>query len=97
VDRVERALADVVHAEEKVLSEPAPVIKLHLLGDSSVSYIVRVWTRKERYWDVYWDLTRAVKLRFDHEGLTFPFPQQEVTHVAGPGATVTVETKPGRS
>jgi small conductance mechanosensitive channel len=97
VAQVERVLAEVVRADEKVLTEPAPIIKLHQLGDSSVTYIVRVWTRKERYWDVYWDLTRAVKLRFDQEGLTFPFPQQEVTHVAAPGTVVTVEAKPGRS
>ena len=97
VDQVARVLEDVVRAEEKVLTEPAPVIRLHQLAESSVNYIVRVWTRKERYWDVYWDLTRAVKLRFDQEGLSFPFPQREVTHRAAPGASVTVETKPGRS
>ena len=97
VDRVARVLGEVVQAEEKVLTEPAPVIKLHQLAESSVNFIVRVWTRKERYWDVYWDLTRAVKLRFDEEGLTFPFPQREVTHRAASGASVTVETKPGRS
>ena len=97
VDQVERVLHEVVGADEKVLTEPAPIIKLHQLGESSVNYIVRVWTRKERYWEVYWDLTRAVKLRFDQEGLSFPFPQREVTHVAAPGTTVTVETKTGRS
>jgi small conductance mechanosensitive channel len=97
VDQVERVLTAVVRADEKVLSEPAPIIKLHQLGESSVNYIVRVWTKRERYWDVYWDLTRAVKLHFDQEGLTIPFPQQEVTHRAPSGATVTVETKPGPS
>jgi len=97
VDQVVRVLEDVVRAEEKVLTEPAPVIKLHQLAESSVNFIVRVWTKRERYWDVYWDLTRAVKLRIDREGLSFPFPQRQVTHVAGPGTTVTVETKPGPS
>jgi len=53
VDLVERVLAEVVRANEKVLTEPAPVIKLHQLAESSVNFIVRVWTRKERYWDVY--------------------------------------------
>jgi small conductance mechanosensitive channel len=95
VDQVARVLEDVVRAEEKVLTEPAPVVKLHQLAESSVNFIVRVWTKRERYWDVYWDLTRAVKLRIDQEGLSFPFPQREVTHVAGPGTKVTVETKPG--
>jgi small conductance mechanosensitive channel len=97
VARVERVLHEVVGAEEKVLTEPAPIIRLHQLAESSVNFIVRVWTRQERYWEVYWDLTRAVKLRFDQEGISFPFPQREVTHRAAPGSTVTVETKPGRS
>jgi small conductance mechanosensitive channel len=97
VDRVQRVLGEIVAAEEKVLAEPEPIIRLHLLAESSVQFIVRVWTRKERYWEVYWDLTRAVKLRFDQEGISFPYPQREVTHRAAPGTTVTVETKPGQS
>ena len=97
VARVERVLGEVVTAEEKVLTEPAPIIRLHQLGDSTVQFIVRVWTRKERYWDVYWDLTRAVKLRFDQEGIAFPYPQSEVTHRVAPGSGITVEAKPGRS
>jgi small conductance mechanosensitive channel len=60
------------------------VIKLHQLADSSVNYVVRVWTRQENYWDVYWDITRAVKLRFDEAGIKIPYPQREL-HVSGPG------------
>ncbi|HXS82261.1 MAG TPA: mechanosensitive ion channel family protein [Methylomirabilota bacterium] len=97
VDRVQRVLGEVVTAEEKVLTEPAPVIRLHQLGESTVQFIVRVWTRKERYWEVYWDLTRAVKLRFDQEGIAFPYPQREVTHRVAPGSGGAVETKPGQS
>ena len=97
VDRVQRVLGEVVTAEEKVLTEPAPIIRLNQLGESTVQFIVRVWTRKERYWEVYWDLTRAVKLRFDQEGIAFPYPQREVTHRAAPDPGVTAETKPGRT
>ena len=65
----------------------------------AVQFIVRVWTRKERYWDVYWDLTRAVKLRFDAEGITIPFPQRDV-HVkteAGEGGSVKPVGGPGKA
>jgi len=61
------------------------VIRLHQLADSSVNFVVRVWTARENYWAGYWDLTRAVKLRFDQEGITIPFPQRQV-HVH-PGKT----------
>ena len=61
-----------------MLREPEPVIRLHELGDSSVNFICRPWARPEDYWTVYWDVTRAVKQRFDGEGISIPFPQMDV-------------------
>ena len=75
LEKAERVLREVVLANEHVLKDPAPVIKVNQLADTSVSLVVRVWTAKERYWDVYWDLTRAVKLALDHEGIV---PQREM-------------------
>jgi small conductance mechanosensitive channel len=54
------------------------MIKLHELGDSSVNFIVRPWVESDDYWDVYWDLMRTVKVRFDEEGISIPFPQRDV-------------------
>jgi small conductance mechanosensitive channel len=84
VASVEALLKEIVDGTARVLREPAPLIKLHKLADSSVNYVVRVWTRQEDYWDVYWDITRAVKLRFDEAGVKIPYPQREL-HVSGPG------------
>jgi small conductance mechanosensitive channel len=53
-------------------------VRLHTLGDSSVNFIVRPWTQSADYWDVYWDVTREVKLRFDREGISIPLPQRHV-------------------
>ncbi len=63
---------------EKVLKQPEPNIRLHNLGDSSVDFIVRPWVKTEDYWAVYWDIMREVKLRFDREGITIPYPQRDV-------------------
>jgi len=76
--KVERLLQEIVVADERVLKEPAPVIKLNQLADSSVNFVVRVWALQQQYWDVYWDITRAVKLRFDAEGIKIPYPQREL-------------------
>jgi len=84
VASVEALLKEIVDGNGRVLREPAPLIKLHQLADSSVNYVVRVWTLQENYWDVYWDITRAVKLRFDETGIKIPYPQREL-HVSGPG------------
>jgi small conductance mechanosensitive channel len=75
---VERILLDVVRGHDKVLGEPEPVVKLHELSDSAVKFVVRPWVRRDDYWDVYWDLTRAVKMRFDEAGISIPFPHRQV-------------------
>lgn len=78
IDQAEQVLNEIVTSHEKVLAEPEPVIRLHTLGESSVNFIVRTWTKTEDYWGVYWDITREVKKRFDREGISIPFPQRDV-------------------
>ena len=78
VEKVEKILSDIVAAHELVLDVPEPMIKLHELGESSVNFVVRPWVKTDDYWEVYWDLLRTVKLRFDAEGITIPFPQREI-------------------
>jgi len=78
IELTERVLHDIVSSHEKVLTDPEPMIHLHTLGDSSVNFVVRPWVKTDDYWDVYWDLMREVKLRFDREGISIPFPQRDV-------------------
>ena len=78
IPQVERILNEIVASHELVLAQPEPVIRLHELGDSSVNFIVRPWVNSEDYWAVYWDITREVKMRFDAEGVSIPFPQRDV-------------------
>ncbi|MDX1403586.1 MAG: mechanosensitive ion channel family protein [Woeseiaceae bacterium] len=78
IEKAERVLREVVTSHEAVLDDPEPMIKMHELADSSVNYIVRPWVKTEDYWDTYWDLTRAIKKRFDEEGISIPFPQRDV-------------------
>lgn len=78
IELAEKVLTEIVTSHDKVLKDPEPNIKLHTLADSSVNFIVRPWVKTDDYWDVYWDLTRTVKLRFDSEGISIPFPQSDV-------------------
>ena len=78
IPKAEKVLAEIVTSHEKVLKDPEPVIRLHELGDSSVNFVVRPWSKTDEYWDVYWDITREVKRRFDEEGISIPFPQRDV-------------------
>ena len=74
----EAILLDVARSHPKTLDEPAPIVKLHELADSSVNFVCRPWVKTDDYWDVYWDLMRTVKERFDAEGVSIPFPQRDV-------------------
>lgn len=78
IDKARSILQSILDNHPLVLRDPEPVIRLHTLGESSVDFIVRPWSRTADYWDVYWDVTREVKKRFDAEGVSIPFPQRDV-------------------
>jgi small conductance mechanosensitive channel len=82
IEKVEKVLGEIVAQHELILDEPEPVIRLHELADSSVNFVCRPWVKTDDYWQVYWDLLRSVKLRFDAEGITIPFPQCEIHTIA---------------
>lgn len=69
---------EIAAAHPKILKQPETVIQLHELADSSVNFICRHWVHTADYWDVYWDITRVVKQRFDAAGISIPFPQRDV-------------------
>ncbi|TCS41014.1 mechanosensitive ion channel family protein [Reinekea marinisedimentorum] len=71
-------LMEMVAADERILKDPAPVVAVSELADSSVNFVVRPWVKSGDYWAVLWDMQEKVKLRFDKEGISIPFPQMDV-------------------
>lgn len=78
LDKVRATLEDLIAAEDRILDDPAHKIAVSELADSSVNFVVRPWVKTEDYWGVMFDMTEAIKKRFDEEGISFPFPQQDV-------------------
>lgn len=78
LDKVRKTLEELVASDERILKDPACTIAVSELADSSVNFVVRPWAATADYWSVKFDLTEAVKKRFDKEGISFPFPQQDV-------------------
>jgi len=76
--QAEKIMLEVVTRHELVLEQPAPVVKVNELADSSVNFVCRPWVKTENYLDVYWDITRQVKEEFDKQGVSIPFPQRDV-------------------
>jgi small conductance mechanosensitive channel len=77
VKKIEKLLGDIVNSQPKVLKEPTAIVKLNALADASLEFVVRSWVKTGDYWEAYWDLTRAVKLRFDQESIRVALPQHE--------------------
>lgn len=75
IDKVRKALSDILSMEERVLQEPAPVIVLGSLADSSVNMSVRVWVKSENYWSVYFETNEKIYNEFNRLGINFPYPQ----------------------
>jgi small conductance mechanosensitive channel len=78
IGKAKEVLQRIVSSHSAILADPAPVIEVSELGDSSVNLVVRPWVNSSDYWRVYWDLTEAIKLEFDKEGISIPFPQRDV-------------------
>ncbi len=78
IDKAQKILQEIVEQDDRILKEPEAMVRLHELADSSVNFVCRPWVRPDDYWDIYWYVTREVKRRFDAEGISIPFPQQDV-------------------
>ena len=90
IDKAQHIMEEIVSSHALVLKDPEPVVQVHELADSSVNFVCRPWVKTEDYWNVYWDVTRAVKQRFDKEGISIPYPQQDVHHYNVAAATTAV-------
>jgi small conductance mechanosensitive channel len=78
LDKVKRVLHELINADPRVLAEPAPMIFVQALGENSLQIAVRPWVKSDDYWTLQWDLPELVKLRFDAEGISIPYPQRDV-------------------
>lgn len=78
IGKAQAIMEQVVSEHPMVLKDPAPVVRVHALADSSVNFVCRPWVKTDDYWDVFWDITRQVKESFDQNGVSIPFPQQDI-------------------
>ncbi len=78
IDKARGIISNLITHETRVFTDPAPVIVVKELADSSVNFAVRVWAKGTDYWDIYFDLTERVKKAFDQQGVSIPFPQRDV-------------------
>lgn len=78
IKKTKEVLEGLVKAEERVLKDQDYTIAVSALADSSVNFVVRIWVNSADYWGVYFDMHEKVKLAFDEQGISIPFPQRDV-------------------
>jgi small conductance mechanosensitive channel len=94
MEKAQGIMEKVVSEHPMVLKDPEPVVRVHALADSSVNFVCRPWVKTEDYWDVFWDVTRTVKERFDQNGVSIPFPQQDIHVIEALQVKSDVASKP---
>jgi small conductance mechanosensitive channel len=78
IKKAKEILSRILNEDERVLDDPAPQVAVAELADSSVNFNVRPWCKTADYWDVYSDIHEKVKITFDAEGISIPYPQMDV-------------------
>ena len=77
-NKVQQIVRDILTADKRILTDPAPFIALHALDASSVNVVARVWVNTADYWGVYFDINKTIYETFNEKGINFPFPQLTV-------------------
>jgi small conductance mechanosensitive channel len=78
IDKAKAIIKRLIEEDDRAKKDPAPMIVVGGLGESSVDLTVRAWTDSGNLWPFYWDMQERVKKAFDAEGISIPFPQRDV-------------------
>jgi small conductance mechanosensitive channel len=78
LNKAKQIIEDILGSDERVLKDPAAQVAVANLGDSSVDFVVRPWVNSPDFWAFKFDFLKTVKERFDQEGVSIPYPQQDV-------------------
>lgn len=76
--KVKKILYDILKSDPRIYKDPPPFVMVKEFADNSVNFGVRPWLHKDDYWNFLWDFNEKVKLTFDKEGITIPYPQRDI-------------------
>ena len=78
IDQAKSVIKRLIDADSRILKDPASMVAVKELADSSVNFVVRVWVKAADYWGVFFDMQETVKKEFDKENISIPYPQMDV-------------------
>ena len=78
IDKVKKVLNSIIDKHELILQDDDKVVRLKTHADSALIFTLRVWTKTENYWNVYFDLMESIKNEFDKNKIEIPYKQVDV-------------------
>jgi small conductance mechanosensitive channel len=78
LDKVIKSTMQLIKSDKRVLTDPEPQVAVKEMADSAVILTIRPWVKTEDYWDFFFDFQKAIKQKYDKEGISIPFPQRDV-------------------
>ena len=78
IHHVKEVLNKIVENNNLILKDPKPFIAVSAHSASSVDFVVRVWCNTQDYWNIYHSLLEEVKITFDKENISIPYPQMDL-------------------
>ena len=78
VEVARKRILELINADKRVMQDPAPVVWVAALADSSVNLTVRAWVKSADYWDVFFQYNETFYNELPKVGISFPFPQMDV-------------------
>ena len=85
IQKAREVIQKTLATDERILRDPEPMIVVGDLGDSSVDLKVRIWANGDDLWFCYWHMLEQIKVAFDQNGITIPYPQRDVHHFQAAG------------
>jgi small conductance mechanosensitive channel len=78
IKKAKEIIEKIISSDSRILNIPEPLVAVGELADSSVNLVVRPWVNTSDYWPVLFDITEKIKLEFDANGISIPYPQMDV-------------------
>jgi len=78
IKQAKEIMQDILDQDERIHKDPAPLVAVAELADSSVNFNVRPWVNTGDYWAVKFELTEKIKLAFDANNISIPYPQMDL-------------------
>lgn len=78
IKKAKEIMLSIAQSQEKILDDPAPIVFVEELADSSVNLSLRFWCTNDDYWELYFNTIEQIKYSFDANGVEIPFPQRDV-------------------